>query len=307
MILAFNLKYVTTSLLPGLVPRESIQIVGNTERRILYVEDDALIAMLESKQLVSKDYIVHHVYSGEDAIASIKDENPAFDLVLMDIDLGSGMDGTQAAEEILKLKEIPILFYSSHMEPEIVNKTDRISGYGYLVKNSGIFVLDAAIRMALKLFQTKKERDKAEVALQRAFHDLSVHQEELTAQNMELRRLQSDLEITKSRYFDLYDLAPLGYLTINESGRIVETNLTAATLLGLTRSELLKMNLTDFILPSDQDLFYLHRKKLFETRIPQSFDLSLIRKDNEKIKATLSTCLSLDESGLPVYRVIISL
>lgn len=307
IFLAIDLKYAFTHSKERLISMKSYSDLDQKGKKILYVEDEALIAILESKQLKSKNYVVHHVSSGEDAVASIMDDHSNFDLVLMDIDLGEGMDGTKAAEEILRIKDIPILFYSSHTEPEVVNKTESISGYGYLVKNSGIFVLDAAIKMALKLFQTKQERNQAEISMKRAFHELSVHQEELSAQNIELRRVHSELEISKSRYFDLYDLAPLGYLTVGELGQILETNLTAATLLGLTRPELLKMNLTDFVLPADQDIFYLHRKNLFESRIPQSFSLYLIKKDSEKIKATLSTCLSLDESGRTAYRVIISL
>lgn len=63
------------------------------------------------------------------------------------------MDGTQAAEEILKHKDIPVLFLSSHAEPEIVEKTEKITSYGYVVKDSGITVLDASIKMAFKLHE----------------------------------------------------------------------------------------------------------------------------------------------------------
>ena len=72
------------------------------------------------------------------------------------------MDGTQAAREILKEKDIPVVFLSSHTEPEIVEKTEKITSYGYVVKNTGIVVLDASIKMALKLFDEKKERDRVE-------------------------------------------------------------------------------------------------------------------------------------------------
>jgi len=80
----------------------------------------------------------------------------------MDIDLGPGIDGTQAAERILEHKDIPVVFLSSHTEPEVVEKTEKITSYGYVVKNTGVTVLDASIKMALKLFEARMERGRAE-------------------------------------------------------------------------------------------------------------------------------------------------
>ena len=107
----------------------------------------------ESKQTSLKNfgYNVVLVNTAEKAIEVFQGQSE-IDLVLMDIDLGEGMDGTQAAEIILKKRDIPILFLSSHTETDIVEKTERITSYGYVVKNSSITVLDASIKMAFKLF-----------------------------------------------------------------------------------------------------------------------------------------------------------
>src|SRR6056297_2528261 len=135
---------------------------NDSSKTILLVEDEAIIAMMEKIELEKYGYNVHHVTSGESAVQTIIENTYYIDLILMDIDLGSGIDGTQAAETILKEKDIPIVFVSSHTEPEIVEKTEKITSYGYVVKNSGIVVLDASIKMALKLFDAKTKQKLAE-------------------------------------------------------------------------------------------------------------------------------------------------
>ncbi|MFZ4616112.1 MAG: PocR ligand-binding domain-containing protein [Rectinemataceae bacterium] len=121
------------------------------KKTLLLVEDEFLLAMNEKKQLERYGYSVVMADSGEKAIEAINGGG-VFDLILMDINLGNGIDGTQAADQILKDHEIPIVFLSSHLEPEIVGKTERITSYGYVVKNSSITVLDASIKMGFKLF-----------------------------------------------------------------------------------------------------------------------------------------------------------
>ncbi len=86
----------------------------------------------------------------------------------------------------------------------------------------------------------------------RLIHDLRVHQIELEMQNDELRLSEARLEESRSRYADLYDFAPVGYLTLDERGAIVEANLTAATMLGRERSKLLNFYLSYFMTDDDR-------------------------------------------------------
>ncbi|NCQ11700.1 MAG: PAS domain S-box protein, partial [Bacteroidetes bacterium] len=132
---------------------------------ILLVEDEFILAFVEKKELEKRGYVVHHVGTGEQAINFIQNNSVSIHLILMDIDLGPGLDGTKTAEKILRLKDIPIVFLSSHTEPEIVEKTEKITSYGYVVKNTGIVVLDASIKMALKLFNAKLDQLRAEESL----------------------------------------------------------------------------------------------------------------------------------------------
>ena len=85
--------------------------------------------------------------------------------------------------------------------------------------------------------------------------ELQAYQTELEVQNDELSRVQIALLAERERYFDLYDLAPVGYFSLNKEGVIVEANLTAATLLDITRSVLVKQSITNFILKEDQDIY----------------------------------------------------
>jgi len=138
------------------------------------------------------------------------------------------------------------------------------------------------------------------------FHSLRVHQIELEMQNEELRRARLDLEIAKARYFDLYDLAPVGYCTLDDQGVILEANFSATNLLGTVRNAVVKQKLTRFILEDDQDVYYLHRRRLSETREAQSCELRLVRPDKTSFWAHLDSSDTLDADGAPVYRVVMS-
>jgi two-component system sensor histidine kinase UhpB len=89
----------------------------------------------------------------------------------------------------------------------------------------------------------------------RLIHELLVHQIELEMQNDELRRSQAILEESRTKYADLYDFAPVGYLTLDQAGKIMEANLTAATLLRKERSKLLGRLFPLFLVEADRRVF----------------------------------------------------
>ena len=122
------------------------------QTRILLVEDEAMIAMSEQMELELYGYQVVVAGTGEEAV-EICGTDPEIDLILMDIDLGAGMSGPETATQILKAHQVPVVFLSSHTDRQVVALTEKISSYGYVVKNLGITVLDASIKMALRLFQ----------------------------------------------------------------------------------------------------------------------------------------------------------
>ena len=138
-------------------------------------------------------------------------------------------------------------------------------------------------------------------------HELQVHQIELEMQNEELRRTQVELETSRAKYFDLYNLAPVGYMTLSEQGLILEANLTAANLLGVDRSQLVKRPVTRFIVPEDEDVYYLHRKHLFETGERQVCEIRFRRKDGSQFWTRLEATMVQDgENKAPACRVAVS-
>jgi len=108
-------------------------------------------------------------------------------------------------------------------------------------------------------------------------HELRVHQIELEMQNDEVLRVHHELELAHARLFSLFDAAPVGYLTMDSKGQILETNSTATTMLGVGRTDLIGAPLTRFILPEDQDVFYHCRKLLADREATHTWDLRLIR------------------------------
>jgi PAS domain S-box-containing protein len=139
----------------------------------------------------------------------------------------------------------------------------------------------------------------------RLLHELQVHQIELEMQNEELRRTQEELEVSRARYFDLYDLAPVGYLTVSEKGLIQEANIATASLLGVERSALVNQPLSRFILPEDQDNYYRHRKKIFETGVSQSFDIRFLCAGSAPFWARVDATVEPNVAGVLEFSAVV--
>ena len=167
-------------------------------------------------------------------------------------------------------------------------------------------------RIAEKKLQAKEESmsdyidNMDQEDIKDTIHELKVHQIQLEMQNEELKRVQKELDISRSKYFDLYDLAPVGYLTLDKEGVIVEGNLMAVKLLGTDRRDLLGEPFTRFIMRDDQDIFYHHKKNIEKTQEHAECELKLLSNGAAPFWALVSTMLAEDESGNTYYRVVIS-
>ncbi|MCX6867546.1 MAG: PAS domain S-box protein [Verrucomicrobia bacterium] len=143
-------------------------------------------------------------------------------------------------------------------------------------------------------------------AMQRMLHELQVQNIELAMHNKELRRTQEDLADTQARYSDLYDQAPVGYVTLSESGRILEANLTATTLLGITRDELVTQSISRFISEEYHSSFHGHCQRLFETGAPQNCELPMVKNDGTRFWAHHAAKVTRDVGGQQVCHVVIT-
>ncbi len=142
--------------------------------------------------------------------------------------------------------------------------------------------------------------------IRQMLHELQVHQIELEMQNDELRQTQIELDAQRERYFDLYDLAPVGYCTLSEEGFILEANLTAAILLGISRSKLVGRLMSGFVHKEDQNNYYLYRKQFFRSDEKFSFELRLLRENNPPFWAHLITTAAKNSDDISVVRLIMS-
>lgn len=142
--------------------------------------------------------------------------------------------------------------------------------------------------------------------IQQMYHDLQVHQIELEMQNEELRRSYAEIEEMRNRYFDLYDMAPVGYSVINDKGYILEANLTLTTLLGVTRNTLIQQPFSKFILKEDADLYYLHHKKLFLTGESQTYELRLMKQKGSSFWAQVESTITENSDGVQTCKLVLS-
>jgi len=153
----------------------------------------------------------------------------------------------------------------------------------------------------------KRSPDVKGQTAEELIHELQVHQIELETQAEELRRVQLMLEESRDKYLDLYDFAPIGYLTLSHEALIDEVNLTGATLLGVERSELVNARFRKFITTEDLDLWDRYFMNVLNRVKKQSRTLMIMRGDGSTFPARLESIRIADSSkGNPTVRVAIT-
>lgn len=190
---------------------KATQVQSNHSRTILLVEDETIIAMSEASRLRNWGYSVTLARTGAAAVATVERDD-SIDLVLMDIHLGTGMDGTDAAQAILERREVPIVFLTNHCEPQTVAKVKDITRYGYVLKSSGDFVLRETIATAFELYAAHAE-----------------------------------LAARERRYRALFEGTAASVTVCDREARFIDVNHVAAANIGKPRSEIIGRSLRDIV------------------------------------------------------------
>ncbi|MBU1664624.1 MAG: PAS domain S-box protein [Gammaproteobacteria bacterium] len=162
------------------------------------------------------------------------------------------------------------------------------------------------LRQAAEARFARAPRVETNHSAEEVLHELQVHQIELEMQNEALRQVQIELEESRDRYVDLYEFAPVGYLTLAREGLIEAVNLTGAALLGVERNKLLRHRFDPYVIPEDCERW----RRLFIAVIGgearQNGQFTLQRGDGVHFQARLD-CLRMDrDNATPVLRVAIT-
>ena len=149
-----------------------------------------------------------------------------------------------------------------------------------------------SLRKRAEKILSQKPQDVRKVPVEdikRLIHELDVHQIELEMQNDELRRAQAEIELSRAKYVDLYDFAPVGYFTLTPKGKIEAANLTGARILGIERTNLVSRDFHRFIAPEFMTLFESHLLVVLASDSVQKCELNLIKKGGIPLVVSLES------------------
>jgi PAS domain S-box-containing protein len=133
-------------------------------------------------------------------------------------------------------------------------------------------------------------------------NELNIHQVELELQNDELKNTQNMLEEINQKYMTLFELAPVGYFTMNKQGLIKEANLTAAELLGVNKLYLINSAFHRFIHEDYRLRFYQHMNQLYQKDMKHSTVLKMVRKNGEEFFIQLDNLTNPEDHNNGVIR-----
>lgn len=261
--------------------------------RILVVDDDPEVALGYRRLLEKAGYECATACSGAETLASLTTARP--DLILLDRDLpdGDGMEICRRIKTDTALSDISVVIVSGAYVAAEEKAGGLESGAdGYITRPIINRELLARIQAFVRMLQMSRSLRWQTRALETA--------------NEELVRAQREIEASRQRYAKLYDFAPVGYLTLDEEGTILEANLTAASLLGADRRDLISRSFHRFISHDSQDAFSQHKQEVLSAKSRQRCELLLCRPDDTKFDAGLETVAVAGEGGERRFFMVLS-
>ncbi len=128
-------------------------------------------------------------------------------------------------------------------------------------------------------------------------HDLETHQIELQMQNEQLKVLNDFLQTSQSKYFELYDLAPIGYCTIDENGIFYNFNLKISSMVWVTKEDIKRRNFNSFIFQEDINKYILFIRDIFKTNTQKSCEVRMLKADWNVFWCNISANIIQDENN----------
>ncbi|MEJ2039703.1 MAG: response regulator [Desulfosarcinaceae bacterium] len=274
------------------------QKVDGSKARILVVDDEPSLVNIMETILRRHGYEVDTAPSGESAVAGFR-ENPT-DLVITDIRM-PGMGGLDVLEAVKKIDpNVPVIVLTGHATLDVAISALKDHGaFDFLTKPQNTDNMLRAVAKALEYGALLRHNAKLMETLRK-------RQSELEEQNQTLRIFQRDLETSRQRYQDLYDNAPVGYLTVDSNGLIVEANAVAAQILGKPLGALINQSFESLIDPADLQTYQDCQCGIAENDA-YSCELVMLQPEKKQFHAQVEAkAIRSKDHGISQIRIIIT-
>lgn len=142
--------------------------------------------------------------------------------------------------------------------------------------------------------------------IEQVLHELQVHQVELEMQNETLSQAIVDLDRSNVRFYDFFNIAPVGFISLNEAGLVLDANAICGSLLGTQLNGIIEQPIARFICTKYQDQFHLYLRQLMDSDRPLSIDLEMRRRDASTFWARLDSLAIPQQDGSLLLRIVLN-
>lgn len=240
---------------------------------LLLVEDNPGDALLLQRTL-DEEYLGEYTTTVAGSIGEADGllRQQAFDAALLDLFLPDS-EGLETIQRLAAMApNLPIVVLTGVVDEKIMPEAVRSGAQDYLVKGQS----DAATIARLIRYAIDRKRTEEQLRSQR---------QELESKNRQLQEAQRRLEAYRDRYVDLYDFAPLSYITLDEDGYVQESNVAAAQLLNTDRDSLIGYPFSEHVMKEDVPAFLDHLRKCVEEQSEVTAELHLTERGGRLIVA----------------------